>query len=111
MSEIIKDNKEIIDGNKVTVKLDIPDGLKVKDIKLKHDKNTYSLSYSTVETNETDGMKSYKESSGWFSRTYPFEIKDPKAVFEDGKLIVTFKKGLEKGNNKEIPIEYKTEGK
>lgn len=108
MQEIIKDTNEKMDGDDITIDINIPKDVEIKDFKLKHHKNSISISYSKLEKNESDEYKCYSEKYSSFMKTYPFEIKDPKAKFENGMLTIKFRKDDDLKELKNIQIESKS---
>lgn len=78
--------------NRITVKLEIPKNMKIKDLKLKHSKNSFTLTYDKVETFINDNIKTAREGRGYCTRMFPYDIGDVNAWLEDGNVVVNFLK-------------------
>lgn len=90
--EIYFDEEEV-DENIYRVKFSVPAKLKPEHIKIKYKKNGFFVEYIDEVGKERDGWTYHRTDKGYYSRTFPFEIKDPKAKLEDENVVFTFERG------------------
>ncbi|TBU09563.1 hypothetical protein CWI39_0060p0020 [Hamiltosporidium magnivora] len=95
---------EKFENDKMNITFNLPEGVDPNNVEIKHEKNAYHMKYKTETNEEKDGVSFSSSSYGYFSRSFPFEIKNPHAEVKENKLFFSFDRGEDTYGLKSIPI-------
>ncbi|EPR80132.1 hypothetical protein SLOPH_655 [Spraguea lophii 42_110] len=100
------------ENDRTLITIPVPTNIKPESIKIKYDKNSYTICYNQSNKHNEEGLATYSEVQGCVVKELPYEIRNPKAKIKNGELMLSFQRGENLDYKpKELSIEYEGENK
>lgn len=95
-------DEEKVEDNNYKITFSIPKNLKRENILIKYKKNGFYVEFTEDKARVEEGWTYHCTNKGYYSRSFPYVVKNLKAMLESDKIVLTFERSDESSTGHNI---------